>query len=90
MSMPHAAGALGGESCQGAGWEEGRHGSQRGLDVAGCSGCYIPQKKQQCWERQRRNKEQDRKLSRDHQEAQAGSAPAQDQAGPRPPLPSLA
>lgn len=49
MSQMHSVG----KAARAFGWGQGCQGSQRGLSVASCSGRYIPQKKQQCWERQR-------------------------------------
>lgn len=40
-----AADAFGGKSGWRARWRGGCQASQRGLSVAGCSGCYIPQKR---------------------------------------------
>lgn len=74
MSMAHAADAFSGKSCQSARVGRRASGPRGASGWPAAVGATFLKKEQWCWEKQRWNKGQDRKLSRDRQEAaQAGT-----------------
>ena len=72
MSMAHAADAFSGKSCQSAQVGRRASGPRGASGWPAAVGATFLKREQWCWEKQRGNKGQDRKLSRDRQEAAPG------------------